>query len=368
MKKKSLSILHIMYSGLGGASSVAFSLINSKIKDNSKHQVLFLGEKLLNYYKNYCKKKKLKFTFIKKKKLKDYVKTTFLVFEKIKLIKPEIVFIHDFNIIPCLFYKFFFKKTKLIFVNHTTLKSPNSWKISLAIKFLFFFDAFVVLNEEDYNLIIKKNNSYLKKIFLIKNGVNINYFSNKIKNNKDKIFKIGMACRIDGSRPYRLIAQSLADPLINNLKIIFSICGEGDDLVKFRKFLYRNNLQNKVIFEKFLYGNNLKKWYNSLDLYVQASFGEGMSMSVLQAMSMKIPVIGSKVTGLKSLLNNKKKVGMLFNNNAKNLAECINLFYTMSFLEKKKYTDSQYKNILKNYSNLQMNQKYLSLIRKILNV
>ena len=39
----------------------------------------------------------------------------------------------------------------------------------------------------------------------------------------------------------------------------------------------------------------LKKWYNSLDLYVQASVGEGMSMSILEAMSMKVPVIGSNV-------------------------------------------------------------------------
>lgn len=366
MKKNFSSIIHLMYSGLGGASSIVFSLIDNKITNNSKHQVLFLGEKLLIYHKYYCKKKKIKFTFIKKKKFKDYVKTVFLTFKRIQIIKPDIIFIHDFNIIPCLFYKFFYKKTKLIFINHTTLKSQNSWKISLACKFLFFIDAFIILNKEDYNLIIKKYNLHSKKIFLIKNGVNTNYFSNKIIKNKKNFFKIGMACRIDASRPYRLVAQSLIDPLIKNLNIVFSLCGEGNDIKKFKKFLCNQNLENKVIFENFLHGNNLKKWYSSLDLYVQASFGEGMSTALLQAMSMKIPVIGSNSPGIKNFLDSKKYFGMLFENNVKDLSKKINFFYKLDNKERKKYINTQYQLIKSKYSSNKMIDEYKSLINRIL--
>lgn len=70
MKKNFSSIIHLMYSGLGGASSIVFSLIDNKITNNSKHQVLFLGEKLLIYHKYYCKKKKLNLHLLKKKNLK----------------------------------------------------------------------------------------------------------------------------------------------------------------------------------------------------------------------------------------------------------------------------------------------------------
>ena len=367
MIKKFPTFVHIMYSGMGGAASIVFSLIDSEISNKSRQKVIFLGENLLSYYKNFCKKKKINFLFVKKKRFDDYLKTIFLIFKKIKLFKPEIIFIHDFSIIPCFFYKFFYKKTKLIFINHTTLKSNNFWKIKLACKLLFFLDAFVVLNKEDYNSIVKKNKFYSKKIFLIENGININYFSRKIKKNKNKNknFKIGMACRVDGSRPYKLIAQSLLDPLIKNLNIVFSLCGDGSDFSKFKNYLYKNNLRKKVILEKFLQNKKLKKWFSSLDLYIQASFGEGMSTSVLQAMSMKIPVIGSKVPGLGDFLKYNKKSGIVFNNNIKDLAKCIYLFYKMNIIKKKKYINNKYKNIVSNYSNLHMNKKYNSLIEKI---
>ena len=58
MVKKKLQLLQIVYSGLGGTSSVAFSLIESslKLKKNIKNSILFLGvEKLINSFPKYCR-------------------------------------------------------------------------------------------------------------------------------------------------------------------------------------------------------------------------------------------------------------------------------------------------------------------------
>ena len=52
----------------------------------------------------------------------------------------------------------------------------------------------------------------------------------------------------------------------------------------------------------------MKLWYKKLNLYVHATNGEGMSISILEAMSMKIPVIGSNVMGVNNFLNEKKKI------------------------------------------------------------
>jgi len=373
MKYSDATYLHTIYSGLGGAPAIAFSLIESEIAKNNLQHILFSGPRILDVYKQHCKKKKIKFSFIKKKEFKGYIKSIIFSYKKIKLIKPKIIFIHDFNFISCLLYKFFHKKTKLVFINHTTLQSPNYWKIKLACFFLFWIDAFVLLNEKDYDFLKKKYYLYKKNFFLIKNGININYFSRtklytKPKfnpKNKPKLFKIGIACRIDASRPYRLLVKTLLHPNIQNFNIILSVCGKGNDLTKFKKFVFEQNLKDRVFFEGFLYGNKLKSWFASLDLYTQTSFGEGMSTSVLQAISMKVPVIGSDVSGLNNFLNNKKKIGMLFKNNVLDLAKTICSFYKMNKKETKKIIDIQYKTLINKYSHLQMIKKYVFLIKKI---
>ena len=44
-----------------------------------------------------------------------------------------------------------------------------------------------------------------------------------------------------------------------------------------------------------------------LDLYVQASKGEAMSISVFQAFAASVPVLASRVVGLKEIINEKKR-------------------------------------------------------------
>lgn len=46
----------------------------------------------------------------------------------------------------------------------------------------------------------------------------------------------------------------------------------------------------------------LSDWFNSIDLYVQPSFTEGLPRSILEAMSHAIPVLGSNVGGIPELV------------------------------------------------------------------
>ncbi|MFX1502161.1 MAG: glycosyltransferase, partial [Promethearchaeota archaeon] len=65
---------------------------------------------------------------------------------------------------------------------------------------------------------------------------------------------------------------------------------------------------------------------NKSDLYVQPSLSEGMPISVIEAMSMKLPVILTKVGGMPELIKNKEG-GILVNiNDKKELYDAI-LYY-----------------------------------------
>ena len=125
---------------------------------------------------------------------------------------------------------------------------------------------------------------------------------------------------------------SLLSKELKDLNICFSVAGTGEDLKNFRNRIEKNKVGHKIKLEGSMNEIKLKKWYNSLDLYVQASVGEGMSMSILEAMSMKIPV-RSNVTGINSVIGKKIYLGKLFNNNVKDLSKKIKYFY---YLKEKK--------------------------------
>ena len=172
-----------------------------------------------------------------------------------------------------------------------------------------------------------------------------------------------MACRVNSFyKKYNLIAESLLAKNIENLNINFSLAGNGEDLNNFKKKIKQLGLNKKIKLEGYLEEKKLKKWYNSLDLYIQASTGEGMSTSLLQAMSMKIPVIGSNVTGIKNILEKKKYLGLLFKNNIQDLSKKIEYFYFVRKKIRNKYIKTQHDYVLKNHDCKLMFKKYLSLI------
>ena len=50
------NVLHLVYSGLGGASNVVFSLIEADKKRFLNQNILFIGPKLNKYFNSKCKK------------------------------------------------------------------------------------------------------------------------------------------------------------------------------------------------------------------------------------------------------------------------------------------------------------------------
>jgi len=229
-----------------------------------------------------------------------------------------------------------------------------------------FLSKLIFLNRETFNFAKKNFNISKKKICLITNGINTDYFY-PINVKKGNTFKIGMACRVNRLKYYDLIANALNNSHLKNLSVEFLLAGDGEDLNDFKIRIKNLNLQKKVKFFGNLNEPNLKKWYAGLDVYIQASVGEGMPISLLQAMSMNIPVIGSRVSGTKEILG-KKYVGLLFNNNVEDLAKKIKYFYYINKKEKLKYMNTQRKYVILKHNYKKIFNKYLFEIKNIQNI
>lgn len=139
-----------------------------------------------------------------------------------------------------------------------------------------------------------------------------------LKNSKNNIH-IGMAARMTKDKRQDLILR-----IINNnkefflkKKVYFSLLGEGDCFDKHKKFINNHKLKNIVKIPGYYNETKLIKWFRSLDLYLHLSDDETTSTSLLQAMSMSLPILCSNVEGNKMLLRNKNLI--IVENNEKKI-------------------------------------------------
>ena len=359
-----MRISHLVYSGFGGAGNIVLSLIlESKKEKIFNNDIIFTGPFLDKDYKNQSKNlKKTNFFFIKTIRFFSFL-SWFQTFKKLMLIKPRIILLHNYQIIPCFFFQIF-QKSKIIVVDHSAL-NYKSFRDKVMVFFIKYLKCnVVVLNQENFEF-YKKNNIHPKKIHIINNGIDTSFYKKKKKFNlKRPSFNLGMAARIDYFKRHDLIIDSISSKKLksNNIKLFFA--GDGKNVNFLKEKSRRLGFSKKIIFNKKLNQKKLKEWFSNLDLYVHATTGEAMSTAILQAMSMKVPVIASRVNGNISFFKSIGKLNNTFINNKKNLVNKIYFFYDR-YNEKKRELENIRKLIEKKYSQKIMYKNYKKLILKI---
>ena len=172
-----------------------------------------------------------------------------------------------------------------------------------------------------------------------------------------------MASRINKLKRHDLIVDALEDYRLRNFRIKCLFAGEGEN-TNYIKSMIKS--ENKIKFYGTLNSKDLKKWYKSLDVYIQATTGEGHSTSMLQAMGMNLPVLASNVSGVNNFLFPQKNIGFMFENNKQSLINYIKLLMKMSDTNKYKIIKSQKKFVLDNYSEKIILNKYKKVIKHLL--
>ena len=311
-----MRLLHVIYSGLGGQGAFLFPLIKILNKENvHKNIIIFYGvEKLLFDYKNFCKKNNIKFYYINSKNFLS----SFRYLKILNEIKPDVLYIHTSVILRSIFFTIF-KKSKLVFIDHTSnyVKRKYDW-INLVISCLF-FDKIVFLARFHKKEI--QNNNFFKifkrKFQLIKPGIPLekNYLNNNnLKNKKKKLIKLGMASRFTkGKNHFNLINAFMKIQNKNNINFKLSLVGSGPEYFKIKNYIYKNKLNKSIILDGFKDINNMHKWFKEIDVYIHWSEGEVVSRSILEAMQKQKIIFASKILSTKEQLLNGFRCGILFN-------------------------------------------------------
>tara|TARA_B100000963_G_C22592361_1_gene656161 strand:+ start:419 stop:1507 length:1089 start_codon:yes stop_codon:yes gene_type:complete len=162
---------------------------------------------------------------------------------------------------------------------------------------LFFgrLDSIKILVSESEKIYAIKNNIYLGKRFLvINNGVSLKpikiyeslnkQFPNKLKIN---IITICRLVKQKNVKDILRIAEKVSE-------VNFTIVGDGELKEEIKDLIFMKGLINVNLIGA---TNNVFKYLYSSDIYLSTSLYEGLPLSIIEAMSIGLPIIASNVTG-----------------------------------------------------------------------
>jgi len=183
-----------------------------------------------------------------------------------------------------------------------------------------FLHHWVVVSKDLKNWLINIVKLPPQKIQLIYNGVDTEHFKKLTKTKKKYQNKsvIGTIGRFDPIKNQKILIpvfkeiQSKQPELARTL--MFIIVGDGNEYENLKKSIEDENLQQFFYLPGMLY--NIVEILADFDIFILPSIAEGLPMTLLEAMSMGLPSVCTKVGGVPEVLT--KETGILVEPESRN--------------------------------------------------
>ncbi|GAH52366.1 unnamed protein product, partial [marine sediment metagenome] len=152
---------------------------------------------------------------------------------------------------------------------------------------------------------------------------NKNYYT---KNRTIEILHIG---RFFPEKCHSLIIETCKKLRENNYNFHMKFIGYGPLEKQIKGLIKKYHLEKWITVVGYVDHDDIPLYLGKADLYIQPSITEGMPISVLEAMSMKLPVILTNVGGMPELIKNKGGI-IIEKNNLDQLFKTIILYINNS--------------------------------------
>lgn len=216
-------------------------------------------------------------------------------------------------------------------------------------KFASFFGGKIVACSQSEKEAIEEQG--IKNVIFINNGIRPLQIEKKV-NTSGKITIISVG-RLSTQKNPKLF-NDIALEFIDNPNIQFIWCGDGE--------LKSELTSSNIICTGWIERKELKNYLANADIYLSTSLWEGLPLSVLEAMSIGLPVVLSNCVGNRDLV---KDNGILYNNKIEAI-KIINCFRENNKLFIFKGMKSR-EIFLKEFDLNNMSKRYYFLYRKIKN-
>ena len=226
----------------------------------------------------------------------------------------------------------------------------KNWIVFYPIEKFFsrYTDVLITINNEDYNIALEK--FYAKKIERIHGvGIDIDKFIIKsnsrkqkrdelgISNNKKMLLSIG---ELDRDKNHIEILEAMRE--LKNEDFVLVIAGNGSLMNYYTKYIKSNELEKYVYLLG--YRTDVFELLQAADIYVFPSLFEGLSVALMEAVAVKIPIACSKVRGnIDTVITQESYFSP---NSPSSLVAAIKRISSMSDYEKVIMVEKNYENLM----------------------
>ena len=131
-----------------------------------------------------------------------------------------------------------------------------------------------------------------KPIKALSNGVDIKTFSPKENYNIGRVFHITHVGRVSFEKNIDVVIKSFDLLLKEKKNVLLKIVGDGPAIDSLKNLAKSLNISEKINFTGYRSGKGLVDEYHSSDIFVTASTMETQGLTILEAMSCGLPVVG----------------------------------------------------------------------------
>lgn len=142
--------------------------------------------------------------------------------------------------------------------------------------------------------------------------------------------------------------------------LILILAGAGDMMDELKSFAKENNLTNIVYMPGLIRRELIPDFFGMADYYIISSDYEGTSISLLEAMFNKLPIIGANSPGINEILQANQNALLYSAHDIEKLADCI-IKITSDQLIANTLAERANKDFVEKYSYLKMIEKYEEL-------
>lgn len=141
------------------------------------------------------------------------------------------------------------------------------------------------------------------KLHVVRLGVDPAVFApRRLEKKKGDGFDIVCVGRLVPAKGQLILVRAFADLLAQGYDVRLKIVGDGVDRKQLESFVDERGLTSAVEFKGALSHGETRRELEAADLFVLASFAEGLPVALMEAMAMEIPCVSTYVAGIPELI------------------------------------------------------------------
>ncbi len=309
MDDKKIHVCHLVYSfDVGGLERVIANCIGALDSEKYRHTIIALtnvGDFFSEINGN------VESYSLQKKEGNDF-ETHIKLYKILKKIKPDVLHSYNLSTIEYQWVAFFTRIKLRVHAEHgrdsyDMLGDVKKYQILRKVMSPF-IDYFVSVSEDLHGWLKNDVNISEKKLSLITNGIDTDYYQPFDNNTVDSFegkFIFGHVSRLHPIKNQAFLLESFELACDNSEhfreKCVLIIVGDGPDKDKLNEKVEKSDtLKNRVVFTGSQ--KNVKEYYNLFDVFVMSSLAEGIPLTLLESMSMATPHLVTSVGGIKEVV------------------------------------------------------------------